>query len=73
MNKPKPKLEFAPGCFDDFSGSQEELDAMVLEIRRLFESGELIENALPLDLDQLDDVEISAEVLGIAPTNNTRH
>ena len=70
----KPKLEFAPGCFDDFTGTQAELDAMVLEIRRLFESGELIENAVPLDLDQLEDVEISAEVLGLdSGTPRTRH
>ena len=67
------KLEFAPGCFDEFVGTQAELDAMVLEIRRLFESGELIENAVPLDLDQLEDVEISASVSSINDTNNTRH
>ena len=68
------KLEFAPGCFDEFVGTQAELDAMVLEIRRLFESGELIENAVPLDLDQWDDVEISAEVLGLdSGTPRTRH
>ena len=69
----KPKLVFAEGCFDNFTGTQAELDAMVLEIRRLFESGELIENAVPLDLDQLEDVEISASVSSINDTNNTRH
>ena len=69
----KPKLEFAPGCFDDFTGTQAELDAMVLEIRRLFESGELIENAVPVDLSQLEDVAISASVSSINDTNNTRH
>lgn len=68
------KLEFAPGCFDDFTGTQAELDAMVLEIRRLFESGELERDAVPLDLDQWDDVEISAEVLGLdSGTPRTRH
>ena len=68
------KLEFAQGFFDDFTGTQAELDAMVLEIRRLFESGELIENAVPLDLDQWDDVEISAEVLGLdSGTPRTLH
>ena len=69
----KPKLEFAPGCFDDFTGTQAELDELVAEIRRLFESGELIENAVPVDLSQLEDVEISASVSSINDTNNTRH
>ena len=69
----KPKLEFAPGCFDDFTGTQAELDELVAEIRRLFESGEMIENAVPVDLSQLEDVEISASVSSINDTNNTRH
>ena len=69
----KPKLEFSPGCFDDFTGTQAELDELVAEIRRLFESGEMIENAVPVDLSQLEDVEISASVSSINDTNNTRH
>jgi hypothetical protein len=32
------KIEFAPGCFDQFEGSQEELDEMVAEIQKLFAS-----------------------------------
>jgi len=30
------KIEFAPGCFDKFEGTQEELDEMVAEIQTLF-------------------------------------
>jgi len=30
------KIEFAPGCFDQFDGSQEELDGLVGEIQALF-------------------------------------
>lgn len=29
----KPEIEFAPGCFDDFDGTQEELDALVNELK----------------------------------------
>ena len=31
------KVEFAPGCFDQFEGTQEELDAFVKEITDMFE------------------------------------
>lgn len=47
------KLEFAPGCFDAFEGTQEELNEMVSEIQRMFESGELEARAEPVDLDEL--------------------
>lgn len=30
------KVEFAPGCFDDFDGTQEELNALVKEIENKF-------------------------------------
>lgn len=39
------KIEFAPGCFDDFEGSQEELDEMVASLKRMFESGEFLKNS----------------------------
>lgn len=32
----KIKVEFAPGCFDSFEGSQEELDAFMKEITDMF-------------------------------------
>ena len=35
-NKPL-KIEFAPGCFDNFDGTQEELDELVNEITKMFE------------------------------------
>lgn len=31
------KITFEPGCFDNFEGTQEELDALVAEIRSMFE------------------------------------
>ena len=49
-NKPT-KIVFAPGCFDSFEGTQEELDAMIAEITRMVETGEIFEKAQPLDFD----------------------
>ena len=59
-NEEKKPLEvvFAPGCFDDFDGTQEELDEMIAEINRLAETGELFERSLPVDLDELSDEEL---------------
>jgi hypothetical protein len=55
-DKPKAtKIEFAPGCFDHFEGTQEELDELVSEIQRMFESGELEENAHQVDIEDLDE------------------
>ena len=33
------ELEFAPGCFDDFEGTQEELDELIKHINEAFRSG----------------------------------
>jgi DNA-binding GntR family transcriptional regulator len=50
------RIEFAPGAFDQFDGTQEELDALVAELERMAESGELEENSVALeDWDDLDD------------------
>ncbi len=49
----KIKINFAPGCFDNFEGTQEELDELVAQITQLAESGELLERSRPLDLDEL--------------------
>jgi hypothetical protein len=55
MSKDKTvRVEFAPGCFDGFEGTQEELDAMVAEIERMALSGELEELAVELGDDEWD-------------------
>jgi hypothetical protein len=68
-NEEKKPLEvvFAPGCFDDFDGTQEELDEMIAEINRMSETGELFERSLPVDLDELSNEELEelAEKMGI--------
>lgn len=49
----KIKIEFAPGCFDNFEGTQEELDELLAEIRGMIESGELFTEARHLDMNEL--------------------
>lgn len=55
MSQPtKIKIEFAPGAFDSFEGTQEELDQLIAEITQMAESGELFEKSEPLDIDNID-------------------
>jgi hypothetical protein len=54
-DKKKIHVEFAPGAFDSFDGTQEELDALVAEIERMAQSGELQEHSIPLDEDDIFD------------------
>lgn len=51
------KIEFAPGCFDSFEGTQEELDEFIATITEMFRSGEAQKKARPLDLDNLDEAD----------------
>ncbi|HET8688517.1 MAG TPA: hypothetical protein VFM18_18040 [Methanosarcina sp.] len=65
MDSNKPlKIVFAPGCFDDFEGTQEDLDAMQAEIMQLFESGEFLEKSTPIDFDELfnEDPELAEKL-----------
>jgi len=55
MEDKKLELVFAPGCFDSFEGTQEELDELVQEIQRMFDSGEFMEKSEPVNLDEMDD------------------
>jgi hypothetical protein len=54
MNK-KPTIEFAPGCFDDFEGTQEELSELLAELHQMVEEGTFMEN-----LEELSDEEAAA-------------
>jgi len=62
--KKTPKIEFAPGCFDTFEGTQEELDELIAEITAAIESGEFMDSSQELDMDALieEDPEM-AEIL----------
>ena len=78
MTKKKPvKIEFVPGAFDQFEGTQEELDAFIAELQRMAESGELEEHSMSLDDDEAW-LELSAEeqaIISAAITkpDETRH
>jgi hypothetical protein len=52
------KIEFDPGCFDNFKGTQAELDEFVAQIQAMAESGLLFENSVEMtdeDLEELDE------------------
>jgi hypothetical protein len=53
MTEPKDlKIEFAPGCFDNFEGTQEELQEMIAMLHQMVADGTLDENATPVDPDE---------------------
>lgn len=55
--QPKPlRVEFAPGAFDDFEGTQQELDDLMKEITDMFANltpEELEAQSRPVDIDEL--------------------
>ena len=51
------KVEFAPGCFDEFTGTQEELDSLINEIMQLANSGKLFEESNIVNFDEISDDE----------------
>jgi len=52
--KKTPEIIFAPGCFDTFDGTQEELDALMLEITNMFENGVAPESIEFIELTEED-------------------
>lgn len=50
-----------PGAFDSFDGTQEELDELIKQIEGSVESGEILENSQPVDLERMaeDDPELA--------------
>lgn len=67
----KIKVEFAPGAFDNFEGTQEELDELVKMIQDKANDGSLFEESNPISFDQLvedmtdEQLEALARQLGI--------
>lgn len=57
--KKELKISFAPGCFDDFDGTQEELDEMIAEITKIFTENtpeEVMAMSVPVDdFEELDE------------------
>jgi len=67
MTDKKVKIEFDPHCFDDFEGTQEELDELVAEIQSMFEGKtreEIEANSSEVDIDELlaDDPELALKL-----------
>lgn len=48
----KLTIEFAPGCFDNFDGTQEELDEMLADIHKMVEDGSILEKSSSLSLEE---------------------
>lgn len=66
------KVTFAEGCFDDWDGTQEELDELVAQLTEMAASGELMEKAVPVDeFPEIDDEVL--ELLPMLTRGNTRH
>lgn len=67
MSSTPLKVVFAPGAFDSFDGSQEELDALVAEITETFanmSAEELAAQSREIDLEQLAaDLDLNPEIL----------
>ena len=73
-DQPKLKLVFAEGCFDDFDGTQEELDTLIAEITK--EMTQAWENGELDDEDGVLEEEEAAKVLTALEhftSTNTRH
>jgi hypothetical protein len=51
--KKKMEVVFAPGCFDHFDGTQEELDQLIKEIQENAENGTLFEKSNPVSIENL--------------------
>jgi len=52
----KIEIVFAEGCFDNFDGTQEELDEMIAHIRELVDTGKLEEEAVRLSPEEEQEV-----------------
>lgn len=78
-NKGPMKIEFAPGCFDTFDGTQEELDALMAEIQTMFETmtpEEIEAHSRPVDeelLEEMDEAEALELMQALAKSVNNRN
>ena len=65
------KIVFAEGCFDDFEGTQEELDELISQLTTMAEDGSLLENSVAVDVEDIDEEVL--ELLPMLTTGNIRH
>lgn len=76
-NSQKSKVEFAPGAFDDFDGTQEELDALQKELVEMFSNltpEELAEQSRAVDFEELmeEDPALAEKLLNSFDEEPTR-
>ena len=57
----KLKVVFAPGCFDGFDGSEEELAELLAEIHKMVEDGTLFENSKQLSEEEVEELKEQME------------
>lgn len=67
MTKPV-RIEFAPGAFDHFEGTQEELDQLIAEIHKMFDGKTIDEigvDSNPISDEEFDNLpeEIKLQIL----------
>jgi hypothetical protein len=51
------RVIFDPGCFNNFEGTQAELDEFVKQIQEFAESGLLFENSVELTDEDIEDLD----------------
>lgn len=70
------KIVFAPGSFDDFEGTQEELDALIeditKEIRKAEADGTLFEGDM-IDLEEFEEMFEDDERIHVNPQKRVLH
>jgi hypothetical protein len=65
------KIVFAEGCFDDFEGTQEELDELVAQLTEMAKDGSLLEKSVAIDVEDIDEEVL--ELLPMLTNGNIRH
>jgi len=50
-----PKVTFSTGSFNNWQGTQQELDALFTELQELMSSPEFLKTAVKVDMDQLQE------------------
>jgi division protein CdvB (Snf7/Vps24/ESCRT-III family) len=65
------KIVFAEGCFDDFEGTQEELDELIAQLTTMAEDGSLLEKSVAVDIEDIDEEVL--ELLPMLTSGNIRH
>lgn len=58
----KMKIIFAEGCFDNFDGTQEELNMMIADLHSMVDDGSLFENSREVTTADMQDLIDSDEL-----------